>query len=142
MKILFSGGGTGGHFYPIIAISEAIYEKSKEKKILVPKLYFMSPTRYNPKALFDNDIQYVHVPAGKIRKYFSLLNITDFFKIIYGSFSAIIKMFQIYPNVVFGKGGYASFPALLAARILRIPVVIHESDSIPGKVNTWAGKFA
>jgi UDP-N-acetylglucosamine--N-acetylmuramyl-(pentapeptide) pyrophosphoryl-undecaprenol N-acetylglucosamine transferase len=51
-------------------------------------------------------------------------------------------MFSIYPDVVFGKGGYASFPALLAARLLRIPVVIHESDSKPGRVNLWAGKFA
>jgi len=51
-------------------------------------------------------------------------------------------MFTIYPDVVFGKGGYASFPIILAARILRIPVIIHESDSMPGKVNRWAGKFA
>jgi len=48
----------------------------------------------------------------------------------------------MYPDVVFGKGGYASFPALFAARVLRIPVIIHESDSVPGKVNMWAGKFA
>jgi UDP-N-acetylglucosamine--N-acetylmuramyl-(pentapeptide) pyrophosphoryl-undecaprenol N-acetylglucosamine transferase len=52
------------------------------------------------------------------------------------------KFFVIYPDVIFGKGGYASFPALFAAKILRIPVVIHESDSTPGKVNGWAGKFA
>ncbi|MGM0482776.1 MAG: UDP-N-acetylglucosamine--N-acetylmuramyl-(pentapeptide) pyrophosphoryl-undecaprenol N-acetylglucosamine transferase, partial [Patescibacteria group bacterium] len=48
----------------------------------------------------------------------------------------------IYPDVVFGKGGYSSFPTLLAARIFRIPVIIHESDSVPGRVNVWAGKFA
>ncbi len=51
-------------------------------------------------------------------------------------------MYQIYPDVVFGKGGYGSFPALFAARLLRIPVIIHESDSHPGRVNRWAGKFA
>jgi UDP-N-acetylglucosamine--N-acetylmuramyl-(pentapeptide) pyrophosphoryl-undecaprenol N-acetylglucosamine transferase len=51
-------------------------------------------------------------------------------------------MFIIFPDVVFGKGGYASFPAVFAARILGIPVVIHDSDSIPGRVNLWAGKFA
>ncbi len=142
MKILFSGGGTGGHFYPIIAIAEALYEKTKEKKIIQPKLYFMSPTKYNPRALFDNDIEFVAVPAGKIRRYFSILNITDIFKTVYGVVSAIIKMFQIYPDVVFGKGSYASFPALFAARLLRIPVIIHESDSRPGRVNAWASKFA
>ena len=51
-------------------------------------------------------------------------------------------MFSVYPDVVFGKGGYASFPTIFAARILRIPVVIHESDSAPGRVNKWAGHFA
>lgn len=142
MKILFSGGGTGGHFYPIIAIAEALYERSKDRKILIPKLYFMSPSKYNPRALFDNDIEYIHVPAGKMRRYFSLLNITDIFKTIYGIFSALIKVYTLYPDVVFGKGGYASFPALCAAWLLRIPVVIHESDTRPGRVNAWASKFA
>lgn len=142
MKIVFTGGGTGGHFYPLIAIAEALYEKSKEKKILTPKLYFMSPSKYNPRALFDNDIDFVQVPAGKIRRYFSLLNITDGVKTLYGCLVALLKLFNLYPDIVFGKGGYASFPALFAARILRIPVVIHESDSRPGRVNAWAGKFA
>lgn len=142
MKILFTGGGTGGHFYPVIAIAQALYENAKIRKVLMPKLYFMAPSQYNPRALFDNDIEFVRVPAGKIRRYFSLLNFTDIFVTIYGVFSAIIKMYQIYPDVVVGKGGYASFPPLFAARILRIPVIIHESDSSPGRVNSWAGKFA
>jgi UDP-N-acetylglucosamine--N-acetylmuramyl-(pentapeptide) pyrophosphoryl-undecaprenol N-acetylglucosamine transferase len=142
MKILFAGGGTGGHFYPIIAIAESLYERAREKKVMTPKLYFMSPSKYNPRALFDNEIEYVHVPAGKIRRYFSILNFFDLFVTAYGVLVAIVKMYRIYPDVVFGKGGYASFPALFAARLLRIPVVIHESDSHPGRVNAWAGKFA
>lgn len=142
MKILFTGGGTGGHFYPIIAVTEAVREQVKERKILKPDLYYMAPTKYNPRALFDNGLEFVQIPAGKIRRYFSLLNITDIFKTIYGCVSALIKMYSIYPDVVFGKGGYASFPGLLAAKILGIPVVIHESDSHPGRVNLWAGKFA
>lgn len=142
MKILFTGGGTGGHFYPIIAVAEALHERIKERKIIAPQLYFMAPSKYNGRALFDNDIEFIRVPAGKIRRYFSLLNITDIFKTVYGCISALLNMFRIYPDVVFGKGGYASFPALFAAKILRIPVIIHESDSAPGRVNTWAGKFA
>lgn len=142
MKILFTGGGTGGHFYPIIAVAEAINEEVKAKRVLPPQLYFMAPSKYNPRALFDNNIEFVQVPAGKVRRYFSLLNITDAFKTLLGCFVAIFKMYSILPDVVFGKGGYASFPALFAAKILRIPVVIHESDSRPGKVNSWAGKFA
>ncbi|MDR3558476.1 MAG: UDP-N-acetylglucosamine--N-acetylmuramyl-(pentapeptide) pyrophosphoryl-undecaprenol N-acetylglucosamine transferase [Candidatus Pacebacteria bacterium] len=142
MKILFTGGATGGHFYPIIAVAEAIEDKVIEKRLLKPKLYFMAPTKYNPRALFDHEIEFVYVPAGKIRRYFSILNFTDFFKTASGVLIAIVKMYMIYPDIVFGKGGYGSFPALLAAKLLRIPVVIHESDSGPGRVNAWAGKFA
>ncbi len=142
MKILFTGGGTGGHFYPIIAIAEAINAKVRDKKILQPSLYYMAPSKYNPRALFDNEIEFIQVPSGKIRRYFSLLNISDIFKTIYGAIIAIIKVYNLYPDVIFGKGGYASFPALFAARLLNIPVVIHESDSGPGRVNTWASKFA
>lgn len=142
MKILFTGGGTGGHFYPIIAVAEAIRDRATERKILPPAFYYMAPSKYNPRALFDNEIQFVYTPAGKVRRYFSILNITDIFKTISGMFIAILRMYTIYPDVVFGKGGYASFPALFAAKILRIPVVIHESDSAPGRVNSWAGRFA
>jgi len=142
MKILFTGGGTGGHFHPIIAVAEEVREVAKDKKILQPELYYMAPTKYNPRALFDNDIEFVSVPAGKMRRYFSLLNFFDLFKTATGIASATLSMFRIYPDVVFGKGGYASFPALVAARLLAIPVVIHESDSKPGRVNMWAGKFA
>lgn len=142
MKILLTGGGSGGHFYPLIAVAEKINKVLDEEKILDAKLYFMSNSPYSKKALFDNRIKFVEVIAGKQRLYRSFKNVTDLFKIGIGCVTAIFKMFAIYPDVVFGKGGYASFPALFAARILRIPVVIHESDSIPGKVNRWAGKFA
>jgi UDP-N-acetylglucosamine--N-acetylmuramyl-(pentapeptide) pyrophosphoryl-undecaprenol N-acetylglucosamine transferase len=142
MKILFSGGGTGGHFYPIIAVAQAVRERVKERKIIPPQLYFMAPNKYNARALFDNELEFVPVSAGKIRRYFSLLNLTDLVKTFFGCISAVISIYRIYPDVIFGKGGYASFPALFAAKLLNIPVIIHESDSSPGRVNAWAGKFA
>ncbi len=141
-----TGGGTGGHFYPLIAVAEEIKEISKKEKILPPKLYFMSTAPYNPKALFDLEIEFVQVMAGKRRVKpgigSSILNFIDIFKMGIGVMSATLKMYKIFPDVVFAKGGYPSFPAILAARILGIPVVIHESDSVPGRVNLWAGKFA
>ena len=142
MKILFTGGGTGGHFYPIIAIVQAIHEIVETEKLVGIELYYMADDPYDKRVLFENDLIYKEVLAGKIRRYFSLKNIIDIFKTVFGALSAIWKMYFIYPDVVFGKGGYSSFPALLAARILRIPVIIHESDSRPGRVNLWASKFA
>ncbi|MCR4310948.1 MAG: UDP-N-acetylglucosamine--N-acetylmuramyl-(pentapeptide) pyrophosphoryl-undecaprenol N-acetylglucosamine transferase [Candidatus Taylorbacteria bacterium] len=142
MKILFTGGGTGGHFYPIIAVAESVNRIVKERRLLPPALYYMADDPYDSRMLFDNGITFVNMPAGKIRRYFSLLNFTDLFKTGFGIIKSLWKVFRIYPDVIFGKGGYASFPALVAGRIFRIPVVIHESDSIPGRVNLWAGKFA
>ncbi len=142
MKIIFTGGGTGGHFYPIIAVAQAINHIAKEKKLIKPELHYFSPSSYNPGLLFDNNIEYKKTSAGKIRRYFSLLNIFDIFKMGWGTLGALLDVFDVYPDVVFGKGGYGSFPTLLAARMLKIPVVIHESDSVPGRVNKWAGKFA
>ena len=81
MKIIFTGGGTGGHFYPIISIAQAINRLSNEKKLLKPELYFFSPTAYNPGLLYDNNIQYKKTYAGKLRRYFSILNFIDLFKI-------------------------------------------------------------
>ena len=142
MKIIFTGGGTGGHFYPIIAIAESIQKITKEKKLLSPEMFFCSPSPYNQGMLYDHNIRFKKIVAGKMRRYFSLLNFTGFFKTIWGSLGALLDVFDIYPDVVFGKGGYGSFPVVLAARLLRIPVFIHESDCAPGRVNKWAGKFA
>lgn len=142
MKILLTGGGSGGHFYPLIAVAESINEIAKRDNLIPPQLYFISDHPYDAEALMQNDITFVSIPAGKIRRYKSVLNILDFFKTAFGVISALRKVFKIYPDVIFSKGAYASFPVLMAARFLRIPVIIHESDSIPGKTNLWAGKFA
>lgn len=142
MRILFTGGGTGGHFYPIIAVAEELREVMKDKRLLDAEFFYMAPTPYNEGLLYDLGIEYKKVSAGKIRKYFSLLNAIDFFKTSWGVVKALYLVYSIYPDVIFGKGGYGSFPALLAAKFLKIPVVIHESDTVPGRVNLWAGKFA
>lgn len=142
MKILLTGGGSGGHFYPLIAIAESINALAKKENLVSAQLYFMSDSPYDAEALIENNITFIPVSAGKIRRYSSFLNFIDFFKTSFGVLSALRKVFKLYPDVVFSKGAYASFPVLMAAKILRIPVVIHESDSYPGKTNMWASKFA
>jgi UDP-N-acetylglucosamine--N-acetylmuramyl-(pentapeptide) pyrophosphoryl-undecaprenol N-acetylglucosamine transferase len=142
MRILFTGGGTGGHFYPIISIAEELDKLIKEKRLLAPELFFMSSDPYNEGILYEHGITYKKVSAGKLRRYFSILNFFDLFKTAWGVVTAVYQVYRIYPDVVFGKGGYACFPVLFAARLLHIPVVIHESDTVPGRLNIWAGKFA
>jgi UDP-N-acetylglucosamine--N-acetylmuramyl-(pentapeptide) pyrophosphoryl-undecaprenol N-acetylglucosamine transferase len=142
MKILLTGGGSGGHFYPLIAIAEELNALSGQEKILVMKLYYMSDAPYDKRMLFENGITYVQIPAGKMRTYFSIKNFFDMFSTAVGAFFGILSMFFIYPDVVISKGGYAAFPAVLAARLLRIPIIVHESDSSPGRMNLWTAKFA
>lgn len=142
MKIVFTGGGSGGHFYPIVAVAEEVNKLVKENKLIDVDLYYLSNNPYNEGVLYDHNITFKKISAGKLRLYFSLMNFIDLFKTFFGTIDALWEIFKIYPDVIFGKGGYASFPALLAGKILRIPVVIHESDSVPGRVNVWAGKFA
>jgi len=142
MKILLTGGGTGGHFYPIIAVAEAIYDLAEEERLLSPKLILMTDKKYDSDLMDKWGLAYKKMYAGKIRRYFSLLNLTDPFKTAAGVVKAVWSVYFDMPDVIFGKGGYVSFPPLLAAKIFKIPVIIHESDSLPGKINKWAGKFA
>ncbi|HSE35629.1 MAG TPA: UDP-N-acetylglucosamine--N-acetylmuramyl-(pentapeptide) pyrophosphoryl-undecaprenol N-acetylglucosamine transferase [Candidatus Paceibacterota bacterium] len=142
MKILFTGGGTGGHFFPIIAVVEGLERISDREHIVGLDLYYMSDDPYDKETLFKHKLRYIEVKTGKIRTYASKENFFDKFRIIGACVVALWKMFVIFPDVVFGKGGYASFPAVFAARILRIPVVIHESDIVPGRVNKWIAPYA
>ena len=142
MTIAFTGGGSGGHFYPIIAIAEALGDLVREERVLEPKLYYLAPTPYDERALFENRIVYIHIAAGKMRRYFSLQNVTDAFVTLAGTLHAAWTLFRLYPDVVVSKGGYGSVPTVLAARILGIPVIIHESDAKPGRANLFAARFA
>ncbi len=142
MKIVFTGGGTGGHFYPIIAVAQKLNTMLEHEKILNVDFFYISTEPYNERLLLDNKITFKRITTGKSRTYFSFKNFTDIFKTLLGIIKAIFIMFVIYPDVVFSKGGFASFPTLVAARFFRIPVIIHESDSVPGRVNAWSGKFA
>ncbi|MEI6810662.1 MAG: UDP-N-acetylglucosamine--N-acetylmuramyl-(pentapeptide) pyrophosphoryl-undecaprenol N-acetylglucosamine transferase [Candidatus Nomurabacteria bacterium] len=141
MKIVITGAG-GGHFYPLIAVVERIYKEAFVQKIVQPEIYFISDQPYDEKALFELGIKFIEIPAGKLRVYPSFLTVTDLFKTFYGMIRAIFVLYKIYPDVIFTKGGYASFPTIFAARILSIPVFVHESDTVPGRTTKWAGKFA
>lgn len=143
MKIVLAGGGSGGHFYPLIAVTEAIRDIARDQKILQPKMYYMAPNPYNAGILFDLEIEYIKIHCGtRVRRYFSIQNVIDILLTVWGFIESFFKLFFIFPDVVFSKGGLMSLPVVYAARILRIPVIIHEGDSYPGRANLRAGKFA
>lgn len=137
MKIGFVGGGTGGHFYPLIAVAHELKNSGYQAE-----LYYFGPSPYDKDLLEELNIDYIYCPAGKLRRYFSIQNFIDLFRNFFGVFIAAWKLYVIYPDVIFSKGGYTSIPILAAARFLRIPVVIHESDAVVGRANKMAIKQA
>jgi UDP-N-acetylglucosamine--N-acetylmuramyl-(pentapeptide) pyrophosphoryl-undecaprenol N-acetylglucosamine transferase len=142
MHIVFAGGGTGGHFYPVIAVAEALRARASERHLLDPAMTYIAPTPFDEEALFGAGLTYVSIPAGKMRRYFSLRNVTDVFKTAWGTIRAFFVLLRRPPDVVFSKGGFASVPVVLAAHLLRIPIVVHESDSKPGRATLLAAKYA
>lgn len=142
MKIVLAGGGSGGHFYPLIAITQSIRDIVKEKNLLQVKIYYLATSPYNIGVLFDNEIEFQKIHAGKIRRYFSIRNFFDIIVTLIGFVETFFKMFRIYPDVVVSKGGFMSLPVVFSARILGIPVIIHEGDSVPGRANLLASRYA
>ncbi len=142
MRIVLVGGGTGGHFYPLIAISEGIEAICRERNLLEPELYYLGPAPFDANALMERDIIHIPSPAGKLRRYSSPLNIFSFFSTIVGIIKSLFQLYNLFPDVIFSTGGYAAFPTLYAARLLTIPVVIYDADATPGRVTLWSAKFA
>jgi len=142
MRIILTGSSTGGHFYPLLAVAQALREEARKERIVKLELTLMGVKPMEPALLAELDIAFQEVPAGKLRRYFSLLTLNGTFRTIRGIAKALFLFTMRPPDAVFAKGGYDTFPVLLASRIFRIPVMIHESDAVPGIVNRWAASFA
>lgn len=142
MKIALVGGGSGGHFYPLIAVAEALEDIVKERHLIEPELYYIGPPPFDTTTLLEHDIHYLPSSAGKVRRYGSILNVLDGFKTFIGVIQAVFQVYRLYPDVIFSTGGFAAFPTLWAARLWNIPVVIYDADAEPGRVSLWSAKFA
>ena len=142
MKILLAGGGSGGHFYPLVAVTEALERIAEEKNLIEPDVFYVGPEPFDKTALLEHEITHLQSSAGKLRRYPSLLNIFDLFKTAWGICTSTMLLYRLYPDVVFSTGGYAAFPTLWGARLLRIPVVIYDADARPGRVSLWSASFA
>ncbi|MGC8776273.1 MAG: UDP-N-acetylglucosamine--N-acetylmuramyl-(pentapeptide) pyrophosphoryl-undecaprenol N-acetylglucosamine transferase [Minisyncoccia bacterium] len=141
IRILLTGGGSGGHIYPLIAVWEAL-QKETEKLNLEPEFFYMGPKDEWSKVFEGRGVKIIYIISGKIRRYFSFLNFLDFFKILFSFLSALIKMLFIMPDVIFSKGGPGALPVVFAGWFYRIPVIIHESDAFPGLTNLLSARFS
>lgn len=141
VKIVFAGGGTGGHIYPGLAVADELKKLAKENNIDI-KIYWFGNTGKLDKKLVKSSGSadfFVSIPSGKFRRYFSLKNLFDLFKIFAGFCVSFFRLFFIRPEILFSKGGFVSVTPCLAAKILKIPVFTHECDFTPGlatKINS------
>jgi len=139
MRILLTGGGTCGHITPSIAVSKKIKSTTKER---VDFLFVGSVDKNAQQLLEAEGIKVKNVICGKFRRYLSFKNFIDIFKIPLGMIQAMWLVYWFMPDVVFSKGGFASFPGSFAGWFFRCPIIIHESDSVPGLANLVIGKMA
>lgn len=149
------GGGSGGHVTPVVAVLKALRTLHPEVE-----LKFWCDVHFGPQAAlivgsYDETIPVETVASGKLRRYHHLTlwqhimwpslmwhNFVDLFKIIGGFFQSIWKLIWWRPDVVFTKGGFVCLPVGMAARVLGIPLVIHDSDAHPGLTNRILARWA
>lgn len=140
MKIVFTGGGTAGHTFPIVAITREIKKIHKGEDL---ELFYLGPKdKYSLTLLAEEGVIVKTILAGKLRRYFSLKNFLDILKIPLGILQAFFWLFFAAPDLIFSKGGYGSFPTVAAARILHVPVFLHTSDIVPGLAARMESKYA
>jgi len=141
MKIVFTGGGTGGHVYPLVAIAREIRRIYPKKNL--DFYYIGQKDEFASILLSQEDFILKFVISGKVRRYFSIQNLIDIlFKIPAGFFQSFFMLLLLRPDLVFSKGGSGSISVTLAARFLRIPIFLHESDVVPGLSNQITSKWA
>ena len=126
MKALFTGGGTAGHVTPNLALMEAARARGWDC------CYAGSADGIEASLVAAAGVRFYSVSAGKLRRYFSWRNFTDPFRVLLGIAQSLIVCRREKPDAVFSKGGYVALPVVMAAWLLRLPVIGHESDVTPG----------
>jgi UDP-N-acetylglucosamine--N-acetylmuramyl-(pentapeptide) pyrophosphoryl-undecaprenol N-acetylglucosamine transferase len=133
--IVFTGGGSAGHVTPNMALIEVLIKDNF-------KIHYIGSTTGIEKKLIESmGVDYSSIATGKLRRHWTFKHFTEPFKIVLGIFQAYRLLARLKPVIVFSKGGFVSFPVILAAWLQRIPVVSHESDMTPGLANRMALPF-
>ena len=142
MKILFTGGGTAGHIFPIIAVVRELRKMGFEAQFS----YCGPKDDFGEIILSQEGIKIKWILAGKIRRYLGFKSISQnlidiLFKTPLGLIQSFFYVFTSAPDLIFSKGGYGSLATVLSGQILQVPIILHESDVSPGLANRLIGKF-
>jgi len=138
MRVIVTGGGTGGHVYPAISIIEAL----KQKDASIDFLYVGTEKGLESKVAKDMGIEFEAIDIQGINKKVDIETVKRGLKIIKSIFKARDIIDKYKPDIVIGTGGYVSFPIIFVAGRKKIPVFIHEQNSIPGMANKFLCRYA
>ncbi|MBN1697903.1 MAG: undecaprenyldiphospho-muramoylpentapeptide beta-N-acetylglucosaminyltransferase [Spirochaetales bacterium] len=136
--VVFTGGGTGGHVFPGLAVIDPLRQAWHGGEIV----WIGSVSGIERKIVESHGIPYYGIPAGKLRRYLSIRNFLDMFNVLAGVVCSVFLLLRLRPLLVFSKGGYVSVPAVIACGLLRLPVFTHESDVSPGFATRINARFA
>lgn len=131
-RIILTGGGTAGHVTPNIALIPKLKDLGYDIQ------YIGSYNGIEKELIEPFGIPYHGISSGKLRRYFSVQNFTDPFRVVKGFSEARKLIKDLKPDVIFSKGGFVSVPVVLAGKRCKVPVIIHESDMTPGLANKIA----
>ncbi|UOE92928.1 undecaprenyldiphospho-muramoylpentapeptide beta-N-acetylglucosaminyltransferase [Alkalihalobacillus sp. LMS39] len=136
MRVIVSGGGTGGHIYPALSL---IKEMQKQRKVEV--LYIGTEKGLESELVPREGIEFQSIEITGFKRSISLENIKTISRFFQGTKKAKRIMKQFKPDVVIGTGGYVCGPVVYAAAKLKIPTVIHEQNSVPGLTNKFLSRY-
>lgn len=137
MKILLTGGGTGGHLIPLISVVNAFKRHSPTVKFL-----FVGPVSDFNVSLQSAGVEVVEISSGKLRRYWSGENFRDIGRFFRGIWQAYFQVRKFKPDLIFSKGGFGSVPVVIAGKLQMVPIVMHESDVVPGLANRFTALLA
>ena len=135
--ILIAGGGTGGHTSPGLAVAAVLDARG------VPHAWVGSRAGVEARLVPERGISYHVIPTGKLRRYWSLRNVSDLAVNVPGGVAAAWHLVRrLHPRAIFATGGFVALPVVVAAALARRPVVVHEQTVVPGLANRFAGRLA
>lgn len=139
MRYVLTGGGTGGHVYPNLAIAGELAGRDKQAQFLYLGVRGRAEADIVPR--YGIPIRFVPARGLPERRY-SPAMVMFLFAFLLGTFKALLVLLRFRPDLVIATGGYASAPALFAARLLKRPIIVHEQNAYPGLVNRTFGRMA
>lgn len=141
IRVVLTGGSTGGHLYPLISVARELKKQTASQKVKLELAYVGAPP-LEQRSLTEERIRIFTITSLKVRRYPSVENVFDLLKLPIALLQALWWLYLLMPEVVFSKGGPGTLPVVWSASFFRIPIVLHESDSIPGRTNLACAKAA